>query len=509
MSRRIRCSVCGQMHNKEEINKITGRTYICNSCLENDDCEYFKCAKCGKIHNKIIRTTIEMPYGEEETIPNPNFVNVNDGLVCIRCYNYYYTVCEVCNKIILKKDVIEAIDGSFCCEECINENFKVCPKCGYTRRKDCFIHIEDTDQEVCDRCAPNYFNYCSGCNKYYSTNISMTRADSGDRICPTCLENNDYTICSDCGVIILRQIPYTDEETEQPLCGRCYNRLYNYQIRSYHDQSEPFVKRNTENDKQNESFYFGLELEVSGRREVAGRFYRKVKNDVILMSDSSIIGGGFEIVTMPMTVNYFNEVFKQKLTEGLKVLIQEDFKGHNCGGLHIHVSEDVIDKDQLAQLSEVLYGSKNDIETWLQITQRKRSQIDSYSSMTNKMSFYNILESNYEKPPVSTGRYTALNHSTRTHTYEFRIFNSNLRIERILKNIQCVFALLDYSKNYAKNERPVCNTTEFLKFVMSRAIFYPELAQFIKEKNILEQHLNKQFNEMPDVADEERETACA
>ena len=78
------------------------------------------------------------------------------------------------------------------------------------------------------------------------------------------------------------------------MCGNCYNRLYNYQIRSYHDQSEPFVKRNTEKDKQNENFYFGLELEVSGRREVAGRFYRKVKNDVILMSDSSIVGGGFD-----------------------------------------------------------------------------------------------------------------------------------------------------------------------------------------------------------------------
>lgn len=509
MSRRIRCSVCGQMHNKEEINKITGRTYICNSCLENDDCEYFKCAKCGKIHNKIIRTAIDMPYGEEETIPNPNFVNVNNGLVCMRCYNYYYTVCEVCNKIILKKDVIEAIDGSFCCEECINENFKVCPRCGYTRRKDCFVHIEDTDQEVCDRCAPSFFHYCSECNKYYSTNISMTRTDSGDKICPTCLENNNYTTCSNCGMIILRQIPYRDEDTEQPLCGSCYNRLYSYQIRSYHDSSEPFEKRKSENDERDEKLYFGLELEVSGRTDVAGRFYRKVKNDVILMSDSSIRDGGFEIVTMPMTQKYFIETFRQKLAEGLKVLIENDFKGHNYGGLHIHVSDEALDKDQVAQLSEILYGNKNDKETWLQITQRKADNMARWSKMDNRVNFYDILEAGVDKPFVGRDRYTALNHSTRTHTYEFRIFNSSLRIERILKNIQCVFALLDYSKYHAKNERPVCNTTEFLKFVMSRQIFYPELAEFIKEKNILEQHLNKEFNEIPDVSDEERETACA
>ena len=107
---------------------------------------------------------------------------------------------------------------------------------------------------------------------------------------------------------------------------------------------------------------------------------------------------------------------------------------------------------------------------WLGITQRKAFEMNSWSRMDNKIrDFYSIQETNETtKSPVGSPRYSALIKDDRTKTYEFRIFNSNLRIERFLKNYECVLALLDYTKENEQNTLPVCNTVGFIEYVFCR-----------------------------------------
>ncbi len=225
----------------------------------------------------------------------------------------------------------------------------------------------------------------------------------------------------------------------------------------------------------------------------------------MLMHDSSV--AGFEIVTNPMTYKYMQEKFYPRLEEGMRYLIQNDFKGHNAGGIHIHISEEAVTKLQVAQLSEILYGNKNDFETWLILTQRKRENTH-WCRFNKSKRFYDITDDSSEKPYVDSDRHTALNHDTRTHTYEFRIFNSSLRMDRIKKNVECVIALLDYTSDHKLDERPVCHLTAFLEYVMARRIFYPNLSAFIDEKNLLEAHKNKDYSTCS-IVETERTQLCA
>jgi hypothetical protein len=40
----------------------------------------------------------------------------------------------------------------------------------------------------------------------------------------------------------------------------------------------------------------------------------------------------------------------------------------------------------------------------------------------------------------------------------------------------------------------MCNTTDFLKYVTERRIFYPNLNAFLEEQKIIEQHMAKDFS---------------
>ena len=231
--------------------------------------------------------------------------------------------------------------------------------------------------------------------------------------------------------------------------------------------------------------FFGLEIEVSGDPDYADDFLARVP-DVVLMHDGSI-DEGFEIVTEPMTRGYIAEKFLPNIECGMKFLNDRGFKGHNQGGIHIHVSQEVFSKEMLCVLRNVLYSEiEPDMEVWKAITQRKQAQIDDWCRYTKARSVIDILSDERDYPYiVNNCRYTALHYDNRTKTYEFRIFNSNTRIERIKKNIQTVYSLVDYSK-FREGTYNSANTGDYLEFVKHNGLFYPDLYAFIYDMGIIQ-----------------------
>ena len=118
--------------------------------------------------------------------------------------------------------------------------------------------------------------------------------------------------------------------------------------------------------------------------------------------------------------------------------------------------------------------------------------------------FTNVLNGN----SISYDRYTAVRF---THsTIEFRIFNGNLRIERFLKNIECVKALYDYTKTLEKRKKPVASTEKFLRFVFSNPRKYKNLYNFIVERGIYQSHRQGAGNsELPQIAMQGGDVLCA
>lgn len=428
-------------------------------------------------------------------------ITIDDEEYCQDCVNELFAECERCGKYIKKEDAIETQDGDLICETCRNRYYEKCEDCGDIVRMSNLTYVESRGGYICQSCLEDNYTRCDDCGHFWR-NYEL-RDVNGNDICDDCLENH-YVTCYLCGEYVLDDNAYHDENADEYYCENC---IRDIPIYDYHEFSDFNIHKTIEDTI--DCLTLGFELEVSGSILKANKFLEFFTNqEIILMKDSSIENGGFEIITMPMSMTYF-EGFKKRLEAGLNYLRENDFTSHNKGGMHIHINQDSISKDMLANLREVLYGNDNDINTWLSITQRHPKNQSQWCRMngTNVLSFYNIKRTpSYEKIAIDYDRYTALNYSARTGTYEFRIFNGNLRIERVMKNIQCVLALLAYAKEHEDNERPLCNTTGFLKYVTENKEKYPDFAEFMEEKQIYENHIEHYFNE--DTFDEEETEAA-
>jgi glutaredoxin-related protein len=75
-------------------------------------------------------------------------------------------------------------------------------------------------------------------------------------------------------------------------------------------------------------------------------------------------------------------------------------------------------------------------------------------------------------------RYLAIN-TRNINTIEFRMFNSNTRPERIIKNAQVIFSLIDFTKTKIK-----VSMKNYLRFIEDHRKDYKELYDFLIEKHI-------------------------
>lgn len=389
--------------------------------------------------------------------------------------------CIECGEYILKDDAIKTHDGEFICESCKEDNYYTCEDCGELYHQNDLTWIEDKQMYVCETCLDGNYYKCECCNKYFSSNGCYETYDH-NWVCSDCYDNS-YRTCEDCGLAVHDDDYYYNESDGCSYCPDCEGN-HQSSIYGYHDY-ECFCKKQVYCETGTKEF-FGLEIEVSGDSDYADEFLDIVP-DVVLMSDSSINGGGFEIVTEPMTRGYIAEKFLPNIEKGMKFLNDNGFRGHNKGGIHIHVSQEVFSKKMLCALRNILYsGLETNMEVWKAITQRHQSEIDSWCKYTNARSITDIFEDSRQYPYISNdGRYTALNYDSRTGTYEFRIFNSNTRIERIKKNIQTVYSLVDYAKHKEETYHSA-STGDYLEFVKENKALYPDLFSFMYEMGIVQ-----------------------
>lgn len=386
--------------------------------------------------------------------------------------------CSDCGEYILKDDAIKTHDGDLICESCNDNDYFTCEDCGEIYPCDDSHWIEDKEKCVCDNCLDNYYE-CEACHKYFSRDGVYETYDE-KYVCEKCYDY-DYRTCEDCGLAMHCDDSYYNEIDDCNYCPNCEDK-HTSSIYSYHDY-DCFCKKQVYGETGTKEF-FGLEIEVSGDPDYADDFLGLVP-DVVLMHDGSI-DRGFEIVTEPMTRGYIAEKFLPNIERGMKFLNDKGFRGHNKGGIHIHVSQEVFSKKMLCVLRNVLYsGLETNMEVWKAITQRHQSEINEWCKYKDARSITDILTDTSDFPLLVYDRYTALNYDSRTGTYEFRIFNSNTRIERIKKNIQTVYSLVDYAKHKEETYHSA-STGDYIDFVKENSVFYPDLYEFMYEMGIVQ-----------------------
>lgn len=452
-----------------------------------------RCEECGELHVKR------------------SMYKTEDGYVCEKCFQECnYHVCADCKIAIPDFDSVYKGDDEYVCEDCA-ENYARCSFCG--RLTDDY-ESDNNGTIACSDCLESEIRRCEHCGGL--TDDPFTTVDDYT-LCAYCYDNHTGS-CDECGDVFYREdnIEY-DEDEDRYLCSRCIESEQAQAIHKYSYKPNPKFRK-LEKEKDNNE-YFGFEIEVEGNCIYAKEFLEKVNKEtelVYLKYDGSV--SGFEIVTHPMSRGYFYEEFVPRLTEGMEFLRQVGFRGHNRAGIHIHVSSSSISAKMLKNIVNLMYQNKEEHRTtWRKIVQRKQYELDRWASMRpetlnnkTKASTYKQIDlydslGRYPKPLIGSSRYSAINTSN-DQTVEFRVFNSNTRIERIVKNAEVIFSLLDY----AKTSKPMF-LHRYLDFVFNKKDKYKEFCDFLVEKDIynpMVKYSQLTLN-IDEDNDEERGAICA
>lgn len=425
-----------------------------------------KCKICGELHSldegKIIK-------GSGHTY-----------FVCDDCSPDDYVVCDDCGELVEENKTLTTHDDRIICEKCYESNeYFTCERCGRVVEGDNIVYIQDTHEWVCDDCAEENYYQCMECGEWYSSDKIIADTE-GHYLCEDCYCDNYYT-CAKCGEFVHQDNAYWDDMRGEAYCEYCYNtEIGSRFINSYHSNDDWIVHCTEDeyNDYMSDKLTLGLEIEVAGYTDFAEGFMEQVDNDLIYLErDGSV--DGFEIITQPMTRKYVTEVFTDKISKGFEFLKEHNFKGHNAGGIHIHVRLPYDNLDFMSyilKLKKLLYNLSPSMQSLLLlITQRKSDELERWSNNKywRKLTLQDCM--------LQGNRYELLNMDSRTQTLEFRMFNSNLRTERIMKNIEVVLSLLDYIETYYTVEIYDKNLFTWLDYVKRNEEKYPNLVAFINE----------------------------
>lgn len=334
-----------------------------------------------------------MPTGTQQTI---------DGLVC-----------EMCSLII---------------EEQSNDSEIICSNC------------EDELINSCDFCSDTAYNLS---NTSYMQNLVLRRAgvemqyfyytNDGDTACQDCV-----WWCSECNE------PYSYEETMLECCSIHNNHVHNYGYKPrpmfYSCQNDgPLAITST---AAHGVLYMGIELEIAKMQDLADEFYDSMTADekdfVYMKEDGSIGPDGVELVTHPATIDAFKKVFPFEPLDQARADGARSFAYSSCG-FHIHVSRSAFTATHMWKFIKFQMQQPQLCQT---VAQREES---SYATW-----YFEDVERRdlpeYIKGKKANGRrYLAINFQNH-NTVELRYFKGNILRSAIMKNLEFVQSIYDYTK---------------------------------------------------------------
>lgn len=279
---------------------------------------------------------------------------------------------------------------------------------------------------VCYDCLNTWYYTCNSCDNMVGNND----------VCPNCPENtNLYETDDD-----------DDLSVSSERCGYCYNctrsrRCDNVTIvHSYSYKPTPhFFGKGP--------VYMGFELEVAygqyaedSRTSPDEYAVSELGKLGYLKEDSSISGGGFEIVTHPMSYSFAMSKFPWDMLSELSDMGM--YAASSCG-LHVHVSKTAFaDKKHIYRWMKFFYRNETNITA---IARRNSDEWAKFSPIARE----DI--KNYAKGKRGSDRYNAINTTNRT-TFEIRIFASSLREAEIKAALGLVDASVEYTRNLTTSD---------------------------------------------------------
>lgn len=441
-----------------------------------------RCDKCGKVISKYEGSVFDETNEHWCRECANEFLEEHDDY--IRCYQ--------CGTIVPKDEATMDSAGDWFCPECADNYLTTCDDCGRIVWADDCFWVESEEMQICPSCYDARYASCTVCGSIHR--VSDMQEYDGGYYCEGCFYDR-FTTCDECGEVI--PIDDAHDIDGYNYCDSCYEERRG-NIFSWHDDKVRYHINNMPGEDYLNEVTIGIEHEVGCYEDRAGEYSndlyyimnkeRGTYDNIYICSDSSV--EGFEIISQPMTIRYFNEVYFPKYLEAFDYMKSHSFNGEDEGGMHIHFRIPCLNKYMVARLNNIIYGTMDDIEILTRISRRTCSSFERWcDAHDRKYSTQEILH-RFGSPETSTiyravdGRNVALNwDGNRTETYELRMFNSTMDIQKYLASVEFVIALTDFVR--IDTEFGVYTTLrQFVDYINHNKVKYPHIDMELEELDV-------------------------
>lgn len=340
---------------------------------------------------------------------------------------------------------------------------------------------------ICQQCEEEFASECGACGEVainytllsYESSLRFRRnrvpntefysaEDSGEMLCVDCINS-----CPNCDSIFQYEDSIADCcEPEPPSCINFYSYTPVYR---FWDMINGDVDSSYR--AKDDILYMGVELEVAKMTHLAQMFHDDLTTEesvfLYMKEDGSIGYSGVELVTMPATLDAFKAVFPFDSLDRVRALGARSYAYESCG-FHIHVSRSAF---SATHMWKFIKFQLNNPVLCQQVAQRAESSYATWYYDNEEVSSL----PDYVKGKRSNGRrYLAINFQNRA-TVELRYFKGNILKGAILKNLEFVQSIYDYTKYLSVRNVMAGGLTEsnYMEWLHVVAEDYPNLYDYL------------------------------
>ena len=376
--------------------------------------------------------------------------------------------CSSCMEIVSEDDTfLISYNGDVSCEECK----RICEHCDETGWESDDWYYIDQSEMWCQSCMENHAYYCDDCNDYH-TGSSFYTEDTNNSYCENCIGNVEY--CEDCdGYYAHGCSDHNGDEARV--------------IHDYSYRPDP-IFHSTEKE---ERLFFGLEIEVEASRnrsESAEYASRLEQYDLAYLKSDGSLNCGFEIVTHPMTHDFYKNEAKE-LWDTLEALrnrmgIRVKAWDASTAGLHIHISRTGFTGGaHMHRFLRLVYDNQTLYEAiagrsssrWAKFDDAQEDYVKEDAGGNREWKSRRNLKNKLDNSRNSD-RYSAVN--TQNHaTLEMRIFRSSVNSDTVKSFIDLAHASVEYTRRLSVRDvrEGALSSSNFTQYIQDNAALYAEL----------------------------------
>lgn len=344
--------------------------------------------------------------------------------------------------------------------------------------------------------------HCEDCGTLFDAEDERfddcVRSDGNIFVCEDCYERS-WNTCTNCDCLIHEDDTYWHDG--EPYCESCHYDMEDNEeeeggtMHDYGYKPEPKFYALKDNGDTIAAYkpgtmYLGVELEIDNGRSVSSCLNDLGEidsaEDYFYCKHDGSLNEGIEIVSHPCTLDYHLKKFPW--SEIIEAAKNNGFKSHDVStcGLHVHVSREGFGSNSDIQDLNIAKAIILTDRLWDEIvnfSRRNCNQLDRWAKKPDaKIYSYDTETSAVAKAKKSGShdRYKAIN-LCNTNTVEFRLFRGTL-VEGTLKaTLQFVSNLVSYCKKAS-----LADVQEASWEDVSRFVEYPELTEYLKQRNLFE-----------------------